>query len=42
MFGIKEVKFQNYLDSQLFYISDEKRVVINSVKVPKIKNYYMR
>ena len=45
MFGKKAVKFYNYLGSQLFYISNDKLVVIiNRLKVPKIKKkiYYMK
>ena len=38
MFGKKAVKFQNYLGSQLYYINNDKLVVIiNSLKVSKIK-----
>jgi len=38
MFGKKAAKFYSYLGSHLFYISDDKLVVIiNSLKVPKIK-----
>jgi hypothetical protein len=38
MFGKKAVKFQNYLGSQLFYISNDNLVVIiNSLKYQIIK-----
>ena len=38
MFGKKAVTFQNCLGSQLFYVSNDKLVVIvNSLKVPKMK-----
>ena len=39
MFGKKTVTFQNYVGSELFYISNDNKlvVIINSLKVPKIK-----